>query len=173
MVLAMSNLPDNVFFVSGANSRSASYRVQCLKCFKHRTIKRRDNAIRSSSGLCISCSNRSRLPTNYQGINILLISKFRTNALIRGKVWDLTLNQLVDLADAQDRKCAFSGMPLVFDQSKNNTASLDRLDNSKGYTIDNVQWVHKDLNMMRGSIQVERFVDLCKKVARNQKKRGS
>ena len=37
------------------------------------------------------------------------------------------------------------------------TASLDRIDSSKGYTEDNIQWVHKDVNQMKMDLPEQRF----------------
>lgn len=31
--------------------------------------------------------------------------------------------------------------------------------------VDNIQWVHKDINMLKGSIDVQKFVHLCRLVA--------
>lgn len=43
-------------------------------------------------------------------------------------------------------------------------ASLDRIDSKKDYTIDNVQWVHKDLNYMKQDFTEEEFINYCKLV---------
>ena len=48
---------------------------------------------------------------------------------------------------------------------KEQTASLDRIDNSKGYEVGNIQWVHKEINMMRGPLPIDRFIELCGFVA--------
>ena len=44
------------------------------------------------------------------------------------------------------------------------TQSLDRIDSTKGYTIDNVQWVHKYINLMKHQLTQQQFIDFCKKV---------
>lgn len=41
------------------------------------------------------------------------------------------------------------------------SASLDRIDNSLGYTIDNVQCIHKTLNAMRRQYSVEEYIHWC------------
>jgi len=70
----------------------------------------------------------------------------------------------------QNKKCSLSGMDIYFgrhDYKSENTASLDRIDSLRGYTIDNVQWVHKDLNRMKYSMSQKYFVNLCRLVAKN------
>lgn len=46
-----------------------------------------------------------------------------------------------------------------------NSASLDRIDSSKGYSINNVQWVHKDVNFAKQSMTMKDFVQLCDEVS--------
>ena len=41
------------------------------------------------------------------------------------------------------------------------------IDNSKGYEIGNVQWVHKDINMMRNKYDITYFIKMCRLVALN------
>jgi hypothetical protein len=42
-----------------------------------------------------------------------------------------------------------------------NTASLDRIDSSRGYIEGNVQWVHKMANMCKQHYSQKRFIDMC------------
>lgn len=70
----------------------------------------------------------------------------------------------------QDKKCALSGILLKFGRSENvyeTTASLDRIDNKKGYTENNVQWVFKDINVMKNIHDQEYFLLLCSKIAKH------
>lgn len=66
---------------------------------------------------------------------------------------------------AQDRKCALSGVELVMDSMKTNdkrrTASLDRIDSSVGYIEGNVQWVHKSVNLQKGSMSDKDLINWC------------
>ena len=81
-------------------------------------------------------------------------------SISKSYVWKLFLSQ--------DRKCAITGQPLCF-RSKYNvadgTASLDRIDSCKGYIRGNVQWVHKDINIMKQKFPQDYFIKLCKMVA--------
>lgn len=68
----------------------------------------------------------------------------------------------------QDRKCALSELELTFpkkSKDKTYTASLDRIDSSKGYIEGNVQWVHKDINKMKNDFNQKYFVNICKLIA--------
>jgi hypothetical protein len=77
----------------------------------------------------------------------------------------ITIEDSWNLFLMQDKKCALSGLKLTFPKSqkdKSYTASLDRIDSSKGYTIDNVQWVHKDINIMKNKYSQNYFINMCK-----------
>lgn len=41
------------------------------------------------------------------------------------------------------------------------SASLDRINSNRGYTPDNIQWVHKAVNKMKINLSHERFIELC------------
>lgn len=57
-------------------------------------------------------------------------------------------------------------MPLSFGNSWNRkcTASLDRIDSAKGYVEGNVQWVHKRINLMKGTLSEKDFIAFCQMV---------
>lgn len=79
----------------------------------------------------------------------------------------ITIEQAWELFLKQDSKCALSGLPIKFGaQQQNNTASLDRIDSTKGYELGNIQWVHKHINFMKRTYSQEYFIDMCKNVAR-------
>ena len=68
----------------------------------------------------------------------------------------------------QDKKCALTGVPLDFGTTKranDMTASLDRIDSSKGYIPGNIQWVHKKINVMKMDLSQDQFIDWCRKVS--------
>lgn len=70
-----------------------------------------------------------------------------------------------ELFEKQSGKCALSGMDITFPKKHNDkswTASLDRIDSSKGYEKGNVQWVHKDINMMKRNYSQDYFIKMCK-----------
>lgn len=87
--------------------------------------------------------------------------------------FDITIEYAWDLFLKQERKCAITGIDIFFPKNylaqrqREWTASLDKIDNFKGYVKDNVQWVHKDINMLKNIFSQERFIGLCHLVAKN------
>lgn len=85
----------------------------------------------------------------------------------RSLEFTITIEYIWDLYLEQNRKCNLSGEEIFFDTSFGNssTASLDRIDSTKGYVEGNVQWLHKDVNKMKSDLSQDRFVSLCKAIA--------
>ena len=94
--------------------------------------------------------------------------KIRETCERKGRSFDLTPEYLVDLFYKQKGRCVYTGIKLVFGIPTRKilgTASLDRIDSSKGYIEGNVQWVHKHINMMKQAYSHDYFVDMCSRVA--------
>jgi len=91
---------------------------------------------------------------------------FRKSAITRGYDWELTPEFIDSLYTKQAGVCAFSGMPIGWSSvAWVHTASIDRIDNNVGYIEGNVHLVHKKVNMMRGTLTVEDFIETCCRVA--------
>ena len=161
----------NIKYVGNTKTKSgkivSQWEVKCISCPRTRLIKRQDHAKSHAIKPCKWCSNRNNHPQgNYRNIRISFLKKYELSALSRNKNWEVTLDDLADIADKQNKKCAFTGLDLIFTGDFNDiTASLDRIDNSKGYENNNLQWVHKKINIMRGQLTIEDFTNLCKLVA--------
>ena len=80
--------------------------------------------------------------------------------------FSISIEEAWEIFLSQDRKCKLSGIDLHFGKVKVKAiASLDRINSNKAYTIDNVQWVHKHINIMKNIYSQDYFVSLCKKVS--------
>lgn len=92
-------------------------------------------------------------------------TQLKNGAKKRNIKFDIQIEEAWDLFLQQDKKCALSGLDLIFAPShrkmSTQTASLDRIDSSLGYTSDNIQWVHKEINSLKGSLAEDRLVELC------------
>lgn len=80
---------------------------------------------------------------------------------------DITIEDAWQLFLKQDGKCALSGEVIYFGETGlcPHTASLDRIDSAKGYTQDNIQWVHTKINIMKNRYSQCEFIDFCRKIA--------
>jgi hypothetical protein len=120
---------------------------------------------------CRKCAKiKARRRTGYEDIPAGYLSRVRRRATNGGFEFTLTNAFLWELYVKQERKCALSGLPIGFcadDGNINITASLDRIDSTKGYTHDNSQWTHKVLNRMKHAFDQAYFIDLCKLIAAN------
>lgn len=102
-------------------------------------------------------------------LNRTLFAHIKSKADARNMEFRLTQQFLWDLLVEQDFKCKLSGLPIYISTKIKNgnpdfsfiTASVDRIDSKKGYTKDNVQWVHKDVNRMKQAFPEERLLELC------------
>lgn len=104
-------------------------------------------------------------------------SRVRDGALKRNLEFLVTKQYLWDLFLKQDRKCKLSGVDLKFTPTQRSrpecqTASLDRIDSSKGYTENNVQWIHKDVNEMKMDRTDLRFLSWCKIITEFQERKA-
>ena len=135
-------------------------------------------------GFTTSCGCRRDQYQKNTGKNNKNFSGFED---IRGTTWtrikehanrrqidfNLSIEDAWELFVSQNKKCAISGVPIVFGRSarslKETTASLDRIDSKLPYERDNVHWVHKDINIMKNIFGMEYFVNLCRAVACNNR----
>lgn len=83
--------------------------------------------------------------------------------------WNLSLEFLHKLWEKQQGVCVYSGVPLTFEDNHSHTVSLDRLDSSKGYTEDNVQFVCTIVNYIKQRFDENHFLSFCSLVTQNSK----
>ena len=72
----------------------------------------------------------------------------------------------------QNRCCALTGELIHFQTgryTKDATASLDRIDSTKGYTKDNIQWLHRKVNYMKQEFSQQEFIEWCEKVVKHSR----
>jgi len=84
--------------------------------------------------------------------------------------FNLNKEEVLELLKKQNYKCKISGINIKLaktlkeHKNRGTTASIDRIDSNKGYTIDNIQWVHKDINIMKNKHSLEYFLYLCRSI---------
>ncbi len=92
------------------------------------------------------------------------------NARKRGLKVEISMQDIWDIYLRQDRRCALTGWPVSFHLSGVSSASVDRIDSAKDYTLDNSQIVHKDVNLSKMDHDELRFYAICRAVHLNRAK---
>jgi hypothetical protein len=142
----------------------------CPKCGAVQKYKRRDHAhqqlrLNSACNSCGAGKRGARHTGHHRDISISYFEAKKKDAKARGYEFEITIDDVADLLEGQEFVCALTGVPIALDKSSGSTGSLDRIDNSIGYTKDNIQIVTCEINMLRGSFTIERFKELCALVA--------
>jgi len=105
----------------------------------------------------------------YEQITGSIWGKIKRSAERRSKIFSITIEDAWNLFLKQDKKCALSQLPIEMGKGrKMGTASLDRINSNKGYTIDNIQWVHRNVNIIKHSCSQEYFITICRKIVDNE-----
>jgi len=142
--------------------------IWICKCECGKTISTLSTYLTRGTTKSCGCAKKKANWAGYEEIPKSIFTKYKNwSAKSRGIEFDLTIEQMWDIYIKQDKKCFYTGIPVTFGTSKNDssaTASLDRIDSKKGYFIDNVVWCHKHINNMKMNFDKDYFIKLCKQV---------
>lgn len=128
-----------------------------------------NSSLHSGASKSCGCFKHEKYNKGYKDISGAYWHKIEKAARERQYKFEITLEQAWDKFCEQKGKCALSGIELRLhgnnDKAFLQTASLDRIDSSKDYTIDNVQWVHKIVNFMKSALPDNDFIWWCRQIA--------
>lgn len=152
---------------------------RCINCNEDIIHRIRDDRLKNNVAGCPSCTYRNNAKNVKSGNKSKCwkgtkdISKTYFNNLKRGckrqtrtLKFSLSLDYLQELLELQNYKCALSNVDLITHStasrnSTESTISLDRIDSTQGYVEGNVQWVHKNINLMKFNLNQKNFIELC------------
>lgn len=131
-------------------------------CLKQRLLDGRNTSC--------GCGNDSgKLNRKWEGcgeISGTFFKSIQKGAKKRNLYFNITIEQIWDLFLKQNRKCALTNRELGFDCNAKYKASLDRIDSNKGYTIDNVWWLHSKVNTIKWDLDINDFFEICSEVVK-------
>lgn len=142
-----------------------SYYLCLCDCGNSKDILRQ-NLVRGNTTSCGCFAKEKKQRQFYKGCGELTGSYWGDivrNAKYRNIEFCITIEEAWDLFLKQNRKCLFTGETLIFcrDRAKEKgvqTASLDRIDNNKGYNKENCQWIHKRVNKLKNDFKTDEFL---------------
>jgi len=143
--------------------------------------------VKGQSTACFNCGHGNKGESNskwkgYREVPGSFINRVKAGAKTRKNGIEVKINaeDIYNLWIKQNKKCALSSLPIDFANTNPGnpnrksskydlicTASLDRIDSKKGYILDNIQLVHKDINMIKKEYDQDYFIQLCQLVTKN------
>lgn len=97
-------------------------------------------------------------------------SSIKHTAKKRNIPFYITKKMLWNLFLSQNGRCAITGLQIFLPRTNKDIriASLDRINNNKGYYKDNIQWVHKDINQkFKKHYSQEKIIEIATIVMEN------
>ena len=136
----------------------------------HRDHNYKHKANKYFATLCKTCHYKAHI--KWTNTKRGRLSRALKRAKSKEKSTELTLDFLMELYNKQNGLCALSGIIMesnggnIHKKNKINPhiISIDRIDNNKGYTKDNVQLVCGIVNRMRNELSIEQFILYCERI---------
>lgn len=162
------------------------FQKTCLNCNKIIIYNNKYNLERSirDKTFCRSCTcklrndikNPGKKGSNnpqwkgYNEIPYTWFSKYFERAGKRKtRTGTITIQDVYNLWILQNKKCKLSGLDIGFKDcgKTGSTCSIDRIDSKKEYDLNNIQLVHKDINLMKNHFNNDYFINICKLISNN------
>jgi hypothetical protein len=148
------------FYTSGKKADgSPKHNSWCKSCVKKKMASYHESTW-GPDKLQLSAFKRTKSVRDYLGY-------LRGKAIRRGGVC-VTLDELVEIWDAQRGRCALTDWEMTMKLGSGvipTNCSIDRIDSSRGYEIDNVQLVCRAVNIAKSNLTPELFIMLCSAIA--------
>lgn len=153
--------------IVGMNETTSNVKWVCrCKCGAQREMGT-TNLVNGRSRGCRQCANAKRVTDGSTRLWGHIASSGRRRGLDVQVDWDYAMS----LLEKQKYRCALTGLTIVMPStgdgkmSSERTASLDRIDSTKGYVVGNLQWVHRAVNRMKWETPQAEFIEFCRLVA--------
>jgi hypothetical protein len=145
------------------------------------------HSAKTRNSVCRSCRTRianasdkrnSKMENNpawkgYKEIPFSWFSKYFERKR-KKRVGSVKITDVYDIWIRQNKKCVLSGIEIDFIKRKDGiSASIDRIDSNKEYNIENIQLVHKDVNLMKNYFNQEYFLNICEKICNERKEKNN
>lgn len=163
-----------VLAIEKENNTHRNTQYSCMCSCGRVSLVTRPNLKSGASTKCHSCANPPNVIKDGE-ISGTFWCRIKSGAKKRNIEFIVTKQFCEALFEKQQRQCSLSGLEIEFPSTNRAanageyTASLDRVDSSKPYTEQNVQWVHRSINLMKNALTQEKFIRYCQLVAANHK----
>ena len=132
------------------------YKCICNRCNKFTNV-RSDHLLKlpQSCGNCVNSLQKEIADKKYKKLRKYktIFSSYKGNAKIRNIKFNLTLENIIKYIDSNCYYC-----------NDNNSKGIDRVDNNKGYTINNCVPCCKFCNIMKNNYSIEEMFEKVKMI---------
>lgn len=146
---------------------TTKYQYKCL-CECGRIFSTSHHLLKYKTRECFDCA----CGNDHLYINGKWFGTIKKGARQRNIDFLITKEDIWNLYNYQNKLCKLSGIELYLPSdrkqylSNNFTVSIDRIDSKLPYTTNNIQIVHKDINLMKWNFSNSYFIELCKAVTK-------
>jgi hypothetical protein len=132
------------------------WRCECecgnIKSVSNSTFQKKESFI------CKECFDKKDVVNNIMGTTF---NNIKANAFYRKNEFNISKEYIDYLYETQNRRCAISNLEISLRSRylDKQTASLDRIDSKQGYIEGNVEWLHKDVNIMKWDLNKQVFLE--------------
>lgn len=134
--------------------------VECLMPYPEAEFYNGHSKPRACCKKCTVGKRRKKWSSSYQEYLKVLHNQSRSKRK-QTKEWNITAEYLNTLWENQDGKCALSGVQMTHHRDgsgiKEFNASIDRIDQERGYEPGNVQLVCYRINILRHTLPIDMF----------------
>lgn len=146
-------------------------RCKCMREARVQGSSLKNGDSTGCSKCCKKKGNKSSRWKGYEEISAKILKGIIRGADNRNLEYSVSNEYIWSLYIKQNRRCSLTGLQLTFgSKEQDTTASLDRIDSKKGYVEGNLQWVHKEINILKWAHPQEKFIEWCQWVANHQAK---
>lgn len=121
-----------------------------------------------SNGGCLRCNAEYRAKLrqnkhlNVRDYFVCKLAGIKANCNRLGNECNVTVNNLMQVYDKQNGKCAISGIKLKLSGQLYNRLSVDRIEPNLNYTFSNIRFLANSINVARSNSPDEVLIDICK-----------
>jgi hypothetical protein len=167
--------PDKFIYLSAYESNKAKIKIQCRSCqnvFLQTPVSHLQGYGCPKCGIQQYSKKLNEKAMIFQDeksgfyINNTIWNSYKKGAIKRNLVFDINPQDIFDLYQKQNGLCVYTGAKLncISTNCSKIDWSIDRIDNSKGYTKDNILLVSKTANMFRNRSTIKEMLEFCNMV---------
>jgi hypothetical protein len=91
-----------------------------------------------------------------------LFRSAKGNAKRVDREFSIIIKDLYFLWEKQKGLCYYTNREMLFELGSNSSVSIDRIDSSIGYTVDNIVLCQRQVNIMKNNASIEELLLFCK-----------